>query len=261
MHFEGAGYSDTGTVKEINQDSMMVKIARCSIGEIACGLICDGMGGLRSGEVASAFVVKTFADWFDRCLPQYVTDTNVFELVLEDWKKIIKECNQRIMEYGAKKGFNIGTTVSGVFLCKDQYLTINVGDSRVYIINSEIEQITIDQTVVEKEIREGKISRLEAENHPKRSILLQCVGASREVVPEFQKGTIGHDDVIMVCSDGFRHKISVKELQEGLNKTAFEKEMGAKNRLRELVETVKERGERDNISAVLIHAVDEGVKI
>lgn len=259
MHFEGAGYSDTGTVKEINQDSLLIKIARTPKGEVACALICDGMGGLRSGEVASAFVVNTFQDWFDRCLSQYIYEENFFEQVSEDWKVMIRDCNKMIMEYGAKKGFNIGTTVAGVILFGNEYLTVNVGDSRVYLINSDITQITIDQTLVEREIREGRISREEAENHPKRNILLQCVGASKEVIPEFQKGVFKENDVIMVCSDGFRHKISTDEMWEYLDKKAFKQKEGARESIRKLVEIIKDRGEKDNISAVLIHAVSEGV--
>lgn len=254
MQFIAAGYSDTGNVKEINQDSLLIKIAQTSAGMTACSIVCDGMGGLKSGELASAFVINTFNDWFNRCLPSIITASDCLNIICDNWKRIIKECNKKIMEYGRSNGFNIGTTITGIIIINDMYLTINVGDSRVYMIKDKAAQLTKDQTVIEKELAAGRITAQEAKKDPRRSVLLQCIGATENVVPEFTRGTISSGSTIVVCSDGFRHEINEDEMYAYLSSGAIKDEQTGKNNLIQLVELVKKRGERDNITAAVIKA-------
>lgn len=252
MKFMACGWSDTGNVKEINQDSMLIKIAQCSVGQVALGMVCDGMGGLKCGELASAFVVKTFNDWFERCLPALLMDTNCMEIVRDNWTRMITDCNSRIMEYGKKKGFNIGTTITGILIVDDEYLTVNVGDSRVYLLNKEVMRLTKDQTVVEKEIEAGRLDPEAAKKDPRRSILLQCVGASVNVVPDYTKGRLTQNNTLVLCSDGFRHELTDEEIYEYLSANSFDDIKMAGNNIRQLIDKVKQRGERDNITAVVI---------
>ena len=254
MKFIAAGYSDTGNVKEINQDSLLIKIAQTSAGMTACCIVCDGMGGLKSGEVASAFVINTFNDWFNRCLPSIIRDSDNINLICDNWKNIIKECNYKIMEYGRSNGFNIGTTITGIIIIGDKYLTINVGDSRVYMLTDKAVKLTRDQTVVENEIAAGRLTKQEAKEDPRRSVLLQCIGATENVVPEFTRGTLSSCQTIVVCSDGFRHEISEDEMYACLSSKAVMDEQSGRNNLIQLTKLVKQRGERDNITAAVIKA-------
>lgn len=252
MTFFSAAYSDAGTVKKINQDSLLLKIAKSPLGEIAMGMICDGMGGLKSGEVASAHVVKTFDQWFCERLPQLLEQENLAYAIQNDWCAIVEECNKQIMDYGKEKGFDIGTTLTAICIWDGQYITVNVGDSRIYMLQKEITQLTMDQTFIEREIREGRMSREEAGKDPRRNVLLQCIGAMGPVAPDFVMGKVTGDAIILLCSDGFRHKIDQSEIYMCFNPEIIKNAGIAEENIKNMIEIVKKRGERDNITAAVI---------
>lgn len=95
---------------------------------------------------------------------------------------------------------------------ENQYYIIHVGDSRVYLINDKVNLLTHDQTFVAREIAAGRMTKEQAKTDSRRSVLLQCVGASPVVEPEFLSGTIQKNAVYMLCSDGFRHQITEEEM-------------------------------------------------
>lgn len=255
MQFIGAGYSDVGNIKEINQDSMMIKISRFPGGQAACGIVCDGMGGLKSGEVASASVIRKFSDWFNTRLPEILSEADCIKIIQKDWDGIVQECNKKIMDYGKQNGFNIGTTVTGICIIENRYITINVGDSRVYMLDSGVRKITRDQTFVEMEIAAGRMTKQEAERDSRRNVLLQCVGASSNVVPDFTFGEIKSNTAVIICSDGFRHKINESEMYSCLAPQLISDSKTAEEYIKNLIQVIKKRGERDNITAALIKTV------
>lgn len=128
----------------------------------------------------------------------------------------------------------------------------HVGDSRVYRITDSVEQLTEDHTYVAREVKKGNMTPEQAERNPKRNVLTQCVGASEIVIPEILLGETEEDTVYMLCSDGFRHELSEDEMFEEFRplhvRTVEEMEQNS----RVLVERVKERKERDNISVALV---------
>lgn len=110
------GYcSETGNVKQVNQDSLCIKKAKTSIGEVVLAVICDGMGGLSKGELASATVVRSFSEWFVRGLPAIIGQQNL-GLVPTQWESLIKEQNQKLWEYGKMHGVELGTTLTAMLL-------------------------------------------------------------------------------------------------------------------------------------------------
>ena len=135
---------------------------------------------------------------------------------------------------------------------ENRYYIVNVGDSRIYEIKNHVNLLTQDQTVVENEYRKGLITREQADNDPRKSILLQCVGATGDVYPKMYFGKTETDAVYMLCSDGFRHVISMQELYEHLNpKVLISKEV-MKRQSELLIELNKSRMEQDNITVSLI---------
>ena len=252
MRYLGSAVSDIGISKKTNQDSVCLKIAETeSHGQIAMCVMCDGMGGLEKGELASATVIRAFEEWFEIQLPGELPGLS-WEGLAAEWKRLIQLCNDKIVEHGKQEGVRLGTTVSALLLMNGRYLIAHVGDSRVYRITDSVEQLTEDHTYVAREVKRGKMMPEQAERNPKRYVLTQCVGASEIVTPEILLGETEEDTVYMLCSDGFRHELSEDEMFEEFRplhvRTVEEMEQNS----RVLVERVKERQERDNISVVLV---------
>ena len=173
------------------------------------------------------------------------------EVLVESLNRLITDEDERITEYGEENG-ECGTTLAAVVAYGGKYLCVNVGDSRVYrITDDETLQLTHDQTVVQQLIDSGRITRKQAETHPDRNILLQCVGAGGDVVPEYGIGEYEKGDVFLVCSDGFRHRLVEEEMMRlfGAGTDTEKKLMAAAERA---VEVNMQRKERDNITVVAV---------
>lgn len=255
MNFIAAAETDIGISKETNQDSVGIRIAETPDGQIIMAVLCDGMGGLSKGEVASAAVVQSFCAWFENEFPSIYKRANWTQLA-ESWEKMLKQLNIKIMKFGKKFEENIGTTVTAVLMMKNKYMVAHVGDSRFYKISSgrNIRQITQDQTLVQQEIARGRLTPEEAKEDPRKSILLQCVGASKTVRPEMRFGKIENKCIYMLCSDGFRHKADEEEISQMFSPSALPDKEAMHDNAHEFIERVKRRQEKDNISVVLIRA-------
>lgn len=255
MDFVVAVQTDKGNIKKNNQDSVSVQIADSYKGRSAMAVLCDGMGGLSKGELASAVVTREFNKWFSNKFPLWL-ESEKWEEISSDWAVIIKEANKKLNYYGQKNGVNLGTTVTAVLFFKGKYIYIHVGDSRFYCLKDNINQITEDQTLICREIKEGKITPEQAVTDPRRNVLLQCVGASKDVKPEIGYGNVTSGSTYLLCSDGFRHEVTHEEIFDRLNPRYIVTEEQLGERTREIIETVKSRHERDNITAALIHITD-----
>lgn len=252
MRYTGMAETDVGISKKTNQDSVCIKIAETpDKKQIVMAVMCDGMGGLEKGELASATVIRCFNDWFEKTLPEKI-DNYSWEKLGEEWTDMIVEQNQKILDFGKLLRVNLGTTLSVMLIMDDKYMIAHVGDSRVYRITDKVEQLTEDQTFVTREVKRGTMTLEQAMADPRRNMLLQCVGASRIVEPVMLYGDVVPDSVFMLCTDGFRHVISEQEMYDvfGADKTDKPDEM--RQRIRLLINTVKDRGEKDNITAALI---------
>ena len=251
MNFMVTAYTDVGIVKENNQDSVLVQVANSSAGKVFFGVICDGMGGLQKGELASATVIRALANWFSQDLEKLIDDGFTQEALADEWEKIVLECNNKIGIYGYEHGIQLGTTVVTLLIINDKYYIMNIGDSRAYCLRSETIQLTKDQTYVQREMDAGRMTPEEARVNPNRNVLLQCVGASSSIVPAFYTGDVLPGDVFMLCSDGFRHVITPDEIYENLSAEAVITEEDMTERCKYLVELNKSRRESDNISVLL----------
>lgn len=255
MHFLSAAHSDIGTTKQNNQDSLCLKIAETKLGEVAFAVVSDGMGGLKKGELASATVIRAFSDWFDKVLPNNLGNTVDLKQIAEQWSNLISSLNYKIAEYGIKTGIQLGTTICAIIVINGKALVCNVGDSRAYSLGSNVIQITKDHSVIAMEIETGRLTKEQAKFDPRRSVLTQCIGASQKVTPDFYEVTANPGTAFAICSDGFVHEISNEEIFSALNPSSIETENAIKPCLIDLVERVKSRGEKDNISVVYIKNV------
>lgn len=252
MRYIGMAETDVGISKKTNQDSVSIKIAETpDKRQIAMAVMCDGMGGLEKGELASATVIRCFNEWFEKVLPEKV-DNYSWEKLGEEWKDMIVEQNQKILDFGKLLRVNLGTTLSAMLIMDDKYMIAHVGDSRIYCITDKVEQLTEDQTFVTREVKRGTMTLEQALADPRRNMLLQCVGASRIVEPDMIYGDVIPDSMFMFCTDGFRHVISEQEMYDVFGRDKTDKPDEMRQRIRLLINTVKDRGEKDNITAALI---------
>lgn len=252
MNFIVSAKTDIGTTKSTNQDSLSVRVVNTPQGKMVMAVLCDGMGGLEKGEVASAAVIRSFDIWLKNTFPLLCNAPIEDSVIREQWNNIITEQNNTIKCYGAAHGVKLGTTVVALLLTKERYYILNVGDSRVYEISNEVKILTKDQTFVAREVELGNMTEEQARVDERRSVLLQCVGASDEVYPDMFFGKTNENAVYMLCSDGFRHEISCIEIYEKLNPSVNLDENMMNIHSKELIELNKARKERDNISVALV---------
>ena len=156
-------------------------------------------------------------------------------------------------ENGIKINSRLGTTFTGILLAGNEYAAVHVGDSRLYHISTTIKQMTKDQTFVAREVSRGTLTAEQARTDKRRNMLLQCVGASAKLEPDIMTGRI-EKGVYMLCTDGFRHEISEREMFENLNPDVLRNKDIMQKNARYLIDQIKLRQEKDNISVILIKA-------
>lgn len=247
--------SDVGITKDVNQDAVGFKSVKTSNGNAVFCVICDGMGGYDKGELASSSVVKALIRWFDNDFPKLVDDYK-FEDISAQWNYVIQDINRKIINYGRTCETDLGTTLSAILIFENKYYICHVGDSRIYIIrNDNIIQLTKDHTLVAKMLENNEITEDEIETHPDRNILTQCIGVSGRVAPQFEMGDVYIDDVYLLCSDGFRHEISKKEMVDSFNSKILNSNQEINTNISRLIERAEMRKEEDNISVAVIKII------
>ena len=259
MIYKIAAHSDVGIVKKTNQDSVLVKIAQTNHDKVCLCVVCDGMGGLADGELASATVIREFDQWFINKLPGLL-ETPEFPMdeLRVQWDDLVMRQNKKLAKYASGIGTRMGTTVVAFLVVDDKYYIMNIGDSRAYMVSDAIYQLTKDQTYVQYEMDLGHLTWEQAQIHPQRNVLLQCVGASDEIHPDYFVGDANPDTTFILCSDGFRHVISPDEIYEKFRPELLENEDIMLQNIVSLVELNKSRKEVDNISAAVIRTCREG---
>lgn len=259
MNFLVAAHSDVGIRKSTNQDSALIKIADTDYGKVALAVICDGMGGLAKGELASATMIRVFSKWFQEEFPRMLYRGVNPEELKSQWEILIFDANDKLSQYGDANRARLGTTVVALLIVDDLYYVINVGDSRAYLLDGGIHRITKDQTYVQREMDMGRMTYEESLRDPKRNVLLQCVGASPYIEPDFYLGKVPDQAVFLLCSDGFRHVVTEEEIYQNMCPQAMNVEGAMIEAAVRLVELNKYRREDDNISVAIIKASKEAL--
>ena len=250
MEFLISYYTDKGIKKRTNQDGLMMKSIRTNKGRIGLFAVCDGMGGLDKGELASSTVITQLSKWFDEELPSLITkeDLEIVNLLNE----YIYKVNKAIVSYSIENNIKIGTTLTVLLCIYDKYYIIQVGDSRVYEINNTMEILTKDQTYVAREVERGNITKEQAKTHPKRNILLQCIGAKEKVETLITSGYLKKDTTYVICSDGLYHQISDDEFVQIFNPKINITEKKLEETAKNAVKLVMDRRETDNITVLIV---------
>nr|WP_318683383.1 Stp1/IreP family PP2C-type Ser/Thr phosphatase [uncultured Acetatifactor sp.] len=233
--------TDIGRKRKMNQD--FVYTSQRPVGSLPnLFIVADGMGGHNAGDFASKAAVETMVNEIS------ASQEKDPERILES---AIKAANGRIRK---KAGENpelegMGTTVVAAVCLEGRLEVANVGDSRLYIVNSDIRQITRDHSLVEEMVRMGGIPREEARNHPDKNIITRAVGAAEMVEPDFFSVPYEKGDIVLLCSDGLTNMLEDEEIRMIISGARDIVEMA-----QELVKAANERGGRDNISVILVES-------
>lgn len=252
MNYIVAGATDIGIKKNTNQDSYRVKVMTLNGERMVFAILCDGMGGLAKGELASATLVQAFHKWTEARLPLIYPNELTDSRLYEEWLDIVTTYNEKIKCYGENCGIKMGTTVTAMLITAERYYILNVGDTRAYEIAEDIRVLTKDQTVVAREVELGMLTPEQAERDPRRSVLLQCVGATDTVYPDMFYGETQQNTVYMLCSDGFRHKITQREIHQVLHPDRMQSSEEMTGNMTALIRANMQRQETDNITVVAV---------
>lgn len=253
MKFLISASTDIGSKKPVNQDSLFVRRLSTAQGEMAFAVLCDGVGGLKHGEIASTYMTKAFSDWmYDRL--RLLSRTYLEDHVIRtEWEAVVGRENSRIIAAGSKLGCRIGTTVTALLLTQSRFYLLNIGDTRAYQIDSSgVKQLTEDHTLAEREVKRGNLRPDQVDHSPISRILTKCVGVEKTITPDLFYGDIGEPCLYLLCSDGFRHKITQQEMYHHFYETDCECTEQMKSQEALLIERNIQRGETDNISVITI---------
>lgn len=253
MEIIASCYTDAGTTKNINQDALSIQIVDSPQGKIVMAVVCDGMGGLAFGERASRETVQIFHNWFTTQFAQMVEEGTITkERLFHQWQEWIDKANYRLKVYAKNQGKKMGTTLSALLIYCGEYYICHVGDSRIYRIDDSVHKLTTDHTLVAKEVAMGRLTKEQALVDARRNILLQCVGASEVVKPQFDHGRMTGDVTFLLSSDGFVHLITEDEIYGYFRP----ERLSNKAQLTEICESttklLMKRGESDNITVIAV---------
>lgn len=233
--------TDIGKKRKLNQD--FVYVSETQVGNLPnLFIVADGMGGHKAGDYASKCTVETMIREIKGSF-----EKNPVRIL----SKAIRVANDQIRRK-AQEDENLsgmGTTVVAAS-CLGKYLQVaNVGDSRLYIINDTIRQITRDHSLVEEMVRMGGIAKEAARNHPDKNIITRAIGARDTVEIDFFHEELKPGDIVLMCSDGLTNMLEDEEISKILKEKTSIQERADK-----LVEAANNNGGKDNIAVIIIDA-------
>ncbi len=236
------GITDTGLVREENQDAYSIK----TMGRFTVAVVCDGMGGTNGGQLASSIAVQTYLDQ----LEQQLNDGMNAQQIAQASAYCVSLANEAIRHQAAEMpGYErMGTTLVSGVARDEEILVTNIGDSRAYLITrGGITRISKDHSVVENMIDSGEITPEAARHHPKRNLITRALGPERTAQADTFPVEWKQGDFLLLCSDGLINTVSDQEI---LFEVIHNGDPG--DCLHRLLELSRMRGAPDNVTAVLL---------
>ena len=230
--------TDIGKRRSMNEDC--VYASDQPVGNLPNLLIvADGMGGHNAGELASRFTVESIVDYIGKA-----AEDRPIPLL----SYAIHHANENVIEKAKtdKSLEGMGTTVVAATIQGSYLYVANVGDSRLYLIDKNITQITRDHSLVEEMIRVGELKREEARTHPDRNVITRAIGVKEPVRIDFFDMKLEKGDIILLCSDGLTNMVEDRDILKIVKKSGSLKEAAGR-----LVTESNKNGGKDNISVVL----------
>ena len=240
--------TDVGQKRQVNQDYIFS--SEEPVGNLPnLFVVADGMGGHKAGDFASSYAVQVL-------LHSILEDKNQNPIIII--RHAIEEANRKVLEEANlhEEMSGMGTTMVLVTIVDDYAYVANVGDSRLYLIEDRIVQITKDHSLVEEMVRRGLITREDAKHHPDKNIITRAIGAKADVDVDFYEHRLKRGDIILMCTDGLSNMVEDEELFHIVQGGRDIVEAG-----QALVDAAKENGGTDNIGVVLVEPFADEVSV
>ena len=236
------GKTDVGLVRKINQD--FIFYSRESVGAFPnLFIVADGMGGHNAGDFASRYAVECFLSYIKNSKPDAL-----IRMVDEG----IKYANKKIMEKAAEDENlrGMGTTMVVAYIEDGQLFVANIGDSRLYLLDKQINQVTEDHSFVATLVRAGELTPAEARVLPDKNVITRAVGAAENAKVDFFEVDLEPGDQILMCSDGLSNMVEDEVLYDIVKNTYIGDVVDG------LIDEAKRNGGSDNIAVIVIDPFD-----
>jgi protein phosphatase len=240
VRYTAAAQTDRGRKRPSNEDAFGFSV------EHGVYVVCDGMGGAAAGEIASSIAV-------DELLRQLTSGREAGDPLPELAEKAVCAANNAIFSRAQRNHRlnGMGTTLVALVVEERRVWVLNVGDSRCYRLrNGRIEQLTLDHSLVEEQVRMGRMSQSEALRSPLRNVITRALGTQNCVTPDCFEFRAEPGDVFMLCSDGL-----TRELTDATLESILSTNLALQDRCARLIQAAKKAGGHDNITCVLVQAV------
>lgn len=237
------GLTDPGCVRKQNQDAY--RIERLDK-ETLLGVVCDGMGGAKSGNIASTLAVEVFVEEIRRSWLPGMESDRIDQML----RSAVKLANFTVYDQAAQfEEFDgMGTTLVAVLVRRDRATVVNVGDSRAYgITEGGIRQLTKDHSLVQLMVDRGEIRPEMAKSYPGKNLITRAIGTEPVVLCDMFRQEFQRGDFLLLCSDGLSNMMDDQEILfevvHGVNKSRC---------CQRLLNITKTRGAPDNVTSILI---------
>ena len=233
--------TDRGRVRTDNQDAYFAgKITDDS----AFAVVCDGMGGANAGNVASELAVRHISEYVIRSYRDGMDMTDTEKTL----KNAIVSANISLYDKAVNNAelAGMGTTAVAAFVKDGTAVIAHVGDSRIYLVNGEIKQLTRDHSVVQSLIESGKITPEDAKVHPRKNVITRALGAEENVAVDSDCLNLSNGDTLLLCSDGLTNFLDDKDILKVFQNNDISAVA------ERLVEEANENGGGDNITVVTV---------
>lgn len=231
--------TDIGRKRKLNQDT--VYSCENPLGNLPnLFVVADGMGGHKAGDYASAYTVKAIEREVEAC--EYTAPIRIL-------REAIAAANREIYQKASTEEDyqGMGTTTVAATIIGDILYVANVGDSRLYLIDRGITQVTKDHSLVAEMVRVGTLLEQDARRHPDKNIITRAVGAASDVEIDFFEVELKKGDFIVMCTDGLTNMVEDDEIFRITN-SQKSVDMIAE----ELIKMANHNGGKDNIGVVII---------
>ena len=233
--------TDIGRTRMVNQDYVFSCLE--PVGNLPnLFIVADGMGGHQAGDFASSYSVKKFLESVSLSLQK-----NPHKIFQDAIRYANKELIEKSRSNPDLRG--MGTTMVALTIAGDRAYVANVGDSRLYLMEKELIQITVDHSLVQEMIRIGELTKEDARNHPDKNIITRAVGAGKDINVDFFEFHITKDSILLMCSDGLSNMVDDGQIAALLKSAKMPEKIGKK-----LIETANRNGGKDNIAVIVINS-------
>ena len=219
--------------RDRNQDSLALHRMMTQRGEVVLAAVCDGLGGMDAGEIASGYVAERLSIWFYEDLPDLLEKRRSKKALENALLRVFYDVHERLVAYGEERKLRLGTTLSMLLIVDGRYYLFHIGDSAVYLL--------------------GRIGRKITKEHSiSGNVLQKCIGIGAYKRPDQKRGRIRKKDVFLLATDGIWRALTEEEWGQILGKKKRLNGKKAEKILRDIAAKQNRLGKADNMSAIYL---------